>query len=65
VSQVSFPVTAERAFLKTRVAPDADGVCTVRFRVEPTANPSETVPGSIDDRVLGAHFDAFSYAASR
>ncbi len=65
VAQVSFPVTAERALLKTRVAPDADGVCTVRFRVEPTANPSETVPGSIDDRVLGAHFDAFTYVPTK
>jgi hypothetical protein len=61
VSFVSFPVTAERALLRTRVTPDSEGVCQVRFTVSPTANPSEIVAGSTDDRVLGAHFDSFTY----
>ncbi len=38
------------------------GVCTVRFTISPTANPSQVIPGSTDDRVLGAHFNAFAYA---
>ncbi len=63
VSFVSFPVTAERALLRIRVTPDAEGVCEVRFTVSPTANPAENTPGSTDDRILGAHFDAFTYVS--
>ncbi|MEO5634460.1 glycosyltransferase family 39 protein [Gaiella sp.] len=37
------------------------GTCTVRFDVSPTAIPSEVIPGNTDDRVLGAHFNAFAY----
>ena len=37
------------------------GTCTVRFDVSPTAVPSEVIPGNTDDRVLGAHFNAFAY----
>ena len=37
------------------------GACSVAFTVDPTAIPSEVIPGSADDRVLGAHFDAFAY----
>lgn len=33
------------------------GACVVRFTVSPTANPSEVIPGSTDDRELGLHFD--------
>ena len=37
------------------------GRCSVAFDVSPTAIPSEVIPGSTDDRVLGAHFNAFAY----
>jgi hypothetical protein len=47
---------AENASLVVRVAPDASGSCVVRYAVSPVAVPAETVPGSTDDRVLGAHF---------
>ena len=39
----------------------ADGTCTVRFSITPTAVPADVMPGSTDDRVLGVHFDAFVY----
>jgi hypothetical protein len=38
-----------------------DGTCTVLFRMAPTAVPSEVIPGSTDDRVLGVHFNGFAY----
>ena len=38
-----------------------DGTCVGRFDVAPTAVPSEVIPGSTDDRVLGVHFNAFAY----
>lgn len=50
-----------RATLPIAVAPDRDGECVVTFTVEPTAVPAEVIPGSGDERVLGAHFDAFAY----
>jgi hypothetical protein len=50
-----------RTTLPIEVAPGRDGSCTVTFTVEPTAVPSEVIPGSADGRVLGAHFDAFAY----
>ena len=31
------------------------------FNIAPTAVPSEVIPGSKDDRELGAHFNAFAY----
>jgi hypothetical protein len=37
------------------------GRCSVAFDVAPTAIPSEVIAGSADDRILGAHFNAFSY----
>lgn len=46
----------ETASLVVRVAPEGNGTCVVRYTVSPVANPAETVPGSTDDRVLGAHF---------
>ena len=51
----------ERASLSIRVTPNEQGTCVVRFVVTPTANPSDVLPGSTDDRVLGVHFDAFAY----
>jgi 4-amino-4-deoxy-L-arabinose transferase-like glycosyltransferase len=36
--------------------------CVVRFTVSPTAVPADVIPGNTDDRVLGAHFNAFDYA---
>jgi hypothetical protein len=46
----------ETASLVVRAVPDASGSCVVRYTVSPVASPAETVPGSTDDRVLGAHF---------
>ncbi|MGL6279499.1 MAG: hypothetical protein ACRC50_08105, partial [Gaiella sp.] len=60
VAAVRFPPD-ESATLRIGVAPDQAGVCTVRFRVRPTANPADTVPGSADDRELGVHVDVLSY----
>ena len=37
------------------------GRCSVVFDVSPTAIPSQVIPGNTDDRVLGAHFNAFAY----
>ena len=37
------------------------GRCSAAFDVSPTAIPSRVIPGSTDDRVLGAHFNAFAY----
>ena len=34
--------------------------CSVAFDVSPTAVPSQVI-GNADDRVLGAHFNAFAY----
>ncbi len=48
------------AKLRVPVVPRG-GTCIVRFDVAPTAVPSEVIPGSTDDRVLGAHFNAFAY----
>jgi dolichyl-phosphate-mannose-protein mannosyltransferase len=41
--------------------PDGVETCLVRFEVVPTAVPADVLPGSTDDRVLGAHFNAFVY----
>jgi dolichyl-phosphate-mannose-protein mannosyltransferase len=41
--------------------PDGVKTCVVRFNVAPTAVPANVLPGSTDDRVLGAHFNAFAY----
>lgn len=41
-----------------------NGVCHASFLVQPTAVPSEVIPGSTDDRVLGTHFNAFAYERS-
>ncbi len=49
VATLRVPLTARR------------GTCTVAFRISPTAVPSAVIPGSTDDRVLGAHFNAFAY----
>ena len=38
------------------------GTCTVLFRMSPTAVPSEVIPGSTDDRVLGLHFNGFAFS---
>jgi hypothetical protein len=38
-----------------------DGICRVDFDISPTLVPSEVLPGSTDDRELGAHFNSFSY----
>jgi hypothetical protein len=51
-----------RATLAIPVAPAAaGGACTVAFTIRPTAVPADVIPGSTDDRELGAHFDAFAY----
>ena len=61
---VAVPPTGERVSLPIRVAP-VDGRCTVDYTVTPTANPSEVIPGSTDDRELGLHFDAFLWEPRR
>jgi hypothetical protein len=37
----------------------------VAFTVSPTAVPSQINPESEDDRVLGAHFNRFTYSPGR
>jgi hypothetical protein len=64
VALVAGPPTGERVSLPIRVAP-VEGTCTVDFTVTPTASPSEVIPGSIDDRELGLHFDAFLWEPRR
>ncbi len=51
----------EHAFLLVPVKPQSGSTCTVRLAVSPTAVPADVIPGSTDERVLGAHFDAFAY----
>ena len=58
------PPTGERVSLSIRVEPSG-GTCTVDYAVSPTANPSEVIPGSTDDRELGVHFDAFLWEPGR
>jgi hypothetical protein len=53
-------VPNEQAKLRVPLDPGSE-TCLVVFRVDPTAVPSEVDPGSTDDRVLGAHFNAFVY----
>ena len=48
-STLRIPLTATR------------GRCSVAFDVSPTAIPSQVIQGNTDDRVLGAHFNAFAY----
>ena len=57
---VRIPPTGEQVSLGIRTEPDG-GTCTVDYVVAPTANPSEVIPGSTDDRELGVHFDAFAW----
>ena len=58
------PPTGERVSVPIRVKP-SDGTCTVDYTVTPTANPSEVILGSTDDRELGLHFDAFLWEPGR
>ncbi len=58
------PPTGERVSLPIRVKPSG-GTCTVDYAISPTANPSEVIPGSTDDRELGVHFDAFLWEPGR
>ena len=37
----------------------ANGMCTVRFSIEPTLVPADVLPDSTDTRALGVHFDEF------
>ena len=46
--------------LKIPVTSQGD-TCRARYTVSPTAVPKEVIPGSTDDRVLGAHFNAFAF----
>ena len=54
----------ETATLRVPLQP-ASETCVVRFSVRPTAVPAETLPGSSDDRELGAHFNGFAYTPAR
>jgi hypothetical protein len=53
-------VPNKAATLSVPLTPRA-GTCTVVFNIAPTAVPSEVIPGSTDDRELGAHFNSFFY----
>jgi Dolichyl-phosphate-mannose-protein mannosyltransferase len=44
--------------------PENPETCIVKFSVSPTAVPADVLPGSNDDRVLGAHFNSFEYKPS-
>ena len=57
---VRVPPTGEQVSVGIRTEPDG-GTCTVDYVVAPTANPSEVISGSTDDRELGVHFDAFAW----
>lgn len=59
VGRVRFTAPSTR---KLRVPLEsANGTCAVTFSVAPTRNPAHVLPGSTDDRELGAHFDSFTY----
>lgn len=58
---VVVPPPPGRAVLRIRVKPDANGVCSVRYTVEPTAVPARVMPASPDTRELGTHFEAFVF----
>jgi hypothetical protein len=64
VALARVPPTGERTSMDIDTAPE-DGACTVDYTVDPTANPSEVIPGSTDDRKLGLHFDAFAWEPGR
>ncbi len=59
------PPPPGRAVLRIPVRPDAEGVCTVRYAVSPTAVPAEQMPGNPDQRELGTHFEAFVFEPAR
>jgi hypothetical protein len=50
-----------QASLRLRLHPTAAGRCVVRFDVARTAVPARVLPGSADNRVLGAHFLRFDF----
>jgi hypothetical protein len=54
---------ARTSTLTTPVRSSGD-TCSVRFTVDPTAVPAEVLPGSTDDRELGAHFTDFVFQSS-
>jgi hypothetical protein len=55
---------AGNAVLRIPVRPNAQGICVVRYDVAPTAVPADVIPGSSDDRELGAHFNGFALEPS-
>jgi hypothetical protein len=55
----------EQRKMRLRVEPEEKGQCRVAFTVSPTAVPSQINPESEDDRVLGAHFNRFTYSPGR
>ena len=57
-------VPNQQTTLLVPLASDAE-TCEVVFRVNPTAVPSDVLPGSTDARVLGAHFNAFVYEPAK
>jgi len=46
------------ATLRLPLLPE-EGSCVVRFGVAPTSVPAEVIPGAVDRRELGAHFNGF------
>ncbi len=49
----------ETPTLRVGLVPDGD-TCVVRFTVAPTAVPADVIPGNVDRRELGAHFNGFT-----
>ncbi len=60
VATLVLPPAANRT-MRFRLEPDEKGECRVEFTVTPTEVPSRVNPESADDRVLGAHFNRFTY----
>jgi hypothetical protein len=50
--------SGEVATLRIPLVPEGDR-CIARFTVSPTAVPEDVLPGSVDDRELGVHFNGF------
>jgi hypothetical protein len=61
VGRVSLPPDKQRALAIALAPPAGSDECRVAFTVTPTAVPSQVMPGSSDDRELGAHFNRFTY----
>jgi hypothetical protein len=64
LTRLTLPPAAQRK-MRFRLKPDGRGECRVDFTVTPTAVPAVVSPESDDDRVLGAHFNRFTYTPNQ